>query len=110
MVGTSGDDQVSGRDTGPRFVREPLCEDGSQARLIAGVNNTFNRTADNEARRESGFSENLGTRLLINRLRFVERALALGTKEAMALGAASAAGARPPRWRGCGGPAGCPWA
>ncbi|MDQ3674723.1 MAG: outer membrane beta-barrel protein, partial [Gemmatimonadota bacterium] len=37
------------------------------------LNNTYNRTADNEARRESGFSENLGTRLLINRLRFVER-------------------------------------
>lgn len=37
------------------------------------LNNTYNHTADNEARRESGFSENLGTRLLINRLRFVER-------------------------------------
>jgi hypothetical protein len=44
---------------------------GSNTRI--SLNNTFNRTADNEARRESGFSENLGTRLLINRLRFVER-------------------------------------
>ena len=37
------------------------------------LNNTYNHTADNEARRESGFSENLGTRLLVSRLRFVER-------------------------------------
>ncbi len=44
---------------------------GSKTRI--SLNNTYNRTADNEARRESGFSENLGTRLLINRLRFVER-------------------------------------
>ena len=44
---------------------------GSSTRI--SLNNTYNHTADNEARRESGFSENLGTRLLINRLRFVER-------------------------------------
>ena len=44
---------------------------GASTRI--SVNNTYNHTADNEARRESGFSENLGTRLLINRLRFVER-------------------------------------
>lgn len=44
---------------------------GTSTRL--SLNNTYNHTADNEARRESGFSENLGTRLLINRLRFVER-------------------------------------
>lgn len=39
-------------------------------------NNTYNRTADNEARTEAGFSENLGTRLLVDRLRFVERSVA----------------------------------
>ena len=44
---------------------------GGKTRI--GLNNTYNQTADNEARRETGFSENLGTRLLINRLRFVER-------------------------------------
>ena len=44
---------------------------GTSTRI--SLNNTYNHTADNEARRESGFSENLGTRLLINRLRFVER-------------------------------------
>lgn len=44
---------------------------GSSTRI--SLNNSYNRTADNEGRRESGFSENLGTRLLINRLRFVER-------------------------------------
>ncbi|HLA13565.1 MAG TPA: TonB-dependent receptor, partial [Gemmatimonadaceae bacterium] len=44
---------------------------GASTRI--SLNNTYNHTADNEARRESGFSENLGTRLLINRLRFVER-------------------------------------
>jgi hypothetical protein len=36
---------------------------GDRTRL--SWNNTYNRTADNEARRESGFSENLGTRLSI---------------------------------------------
>jgi outer membrane receptor for ferrienterochelin and colicin len=46
---------------------------GDRTRL--SWNNTYNRTADNEARRESGFSENLGTRLLVDRLRFVERSV-----------------------------------
>ncbi len=37
------------------------------------LNNTYNRTMDNEGRRESGFSENLGLPLDIQRLRYVER-------------------------------------
>jgi TonB-dependent receptor len=36
-------------------------------------NNTYNRTADDEARRETGFSENLGQQLFVDRLRFIER-------------------------------------
>ncbi|MEJ7760720.1 MAG: TonB-dependent receptor plug domain-containing protein [Gemmatimonadaceae bacterium] len=47
---------------------------GSNTRI--SLNNTYNRTSDNEARRENGFSENLGSRLLIDRLRFVERTVA----------------------------------
>lgn len=47
---------------------------GGKTRL--SLNNTYNRSADNEARRESGFSENLGARLLVDRLRFVERTVA----------------------------------
>jgi hypothetical protein len=39
------------------------------------LNNTYNRTADNDARRESGTSENLGLNLAIDRLRYVERAV-----------------------------------
>jgi outer membrane receptor protein involved in Fe transport len=40
------------------------------------INSTYNRTADNEARREDGFSENLGgQRLRIDRLRYVERSI-----------------------------------
>ncbi|HYD54970.1 MAG TPA: TonB-dependent receptor [Gemmatimonadaceae bacterium] len=46
---------------------------GSRSRL--SLNNTYNRTADSEARSESGFSENLGQRLLVDRLRFVERSV-----------------------------------
>jgi TonB-dependent receptor len=37
------------------------------------LNNTYNRTSDNDARVESGISENLGTRLNITRLQYVER-------------------------------------
>lgn len=37
------------------------------------LNNTYNRTSDNDARVESGVSENLGTRLNITRLQYVER-------------------------------------
>ena len=44
---------------------------GSRTRI--SLNNTYNQTADNDARLETGFSENLGTRLRIERLRFVER-------------------------------------
>lgn len=44
---------------------------GSNTRL--SFNNTYNRSADSDARQEAGFSNNLGTRLLIDRLRFVER-------------------------------------
>ncbi len=37
------------------------------------LNNTYNRTMDNEGRREVGFSENLALPLLVQRLRYVER-------------------------------------
>ncbi|HEV2130687.1 MAG TPA: TonB-dependent receptor [Longimicrobiaceae bacterium] len=37
------------------------------------LNNSYNRSADHDARREEGFSENLGIPLLIERLRYVER-------------------------------------
>jgi hypothetical protein len=47
---------------------------GDRTRIA--LNNTYNRTADNEARSEAGFSENLGARLLVDRLRFVERSVA----------------------------------
>jgi hypothetical protein len=46
---------------------------GTHTRL--SLNNTFNRTADNEARTERGFSENLGTELDVQRLRYVERSI-----------------------------------
>jgi outer membrane receptor for ferrienterochelin and colicin len=46
---------------------------GTNTRL--SVNNTYNRTADNEARTERGFSENLGTALDVQRLRYVERSV-----------------------------------
>lgn len=39
------------------------------------LNNTYNRTADDEARTERGFSENLGTALDVRRLRYVERSI-----------------------------------
>ena len=39
------------------------------------LNNTYNRTSDNDARVETGISENLGTRLNITRLQYVERAI-----------------------------------
>ncbi|MFL5521869.1 MAG: TonB-dependent receptor domain-containing protein [Gemmatimonadales bacterium] len=38
-------------------------------------NNTYNRTMDNDGRREQGFSENLATALDIQRLRYVERSV-----------------------------------
>ena len=44
---------------------------GSNTRI--GFNNTYNHSADSEARREAGFDNNLGSRLIIDRLRFVER-------------------------------------
>ena len=44
---------------------------GSNTRI--SFNNTYNHSADSEARREAGFDNNLGTRLIIDRLRFVER-------------------------------------
>ncbi len=37
------------------------------------LNNTYNRTSDNDARVETGTSENLGTQLNITRLQYVER-------------------------------------
>jgi outer membrane receptor for ferrienterochelin and colicin len=46
---------------------------GTHTRLA--FNNTYNRTADNEARSERGFSENLGTELDVQRLRYVERSI-----------------------------------
>jgi hypothetical protein len=39
------------------------------------LNNTYNRTADDEARTERGFSENLGLPLDVRRLRYVERSV-----------------------------------
>lgn len=44
---------------------------GGNTRL--SFNNTFNRTADNEARTEEGFYENHRTNIRIERLRYVER-------------------------------------
>ncbi|MEW5929189.1 MAG: TonB-dependent receptor [Gemmatimonadota bacterium] len=44
---------------------------GEKHRFTA--NNVYNRTADNEARSERGFNENLGLPLEIHRLRYVER-------------------------------------
>ncbi|MDZ4259654.1 MAG: TonB-dependent receptor [Gemmatimonadales bacterium] len=44
---------------------------GSHTKL--SLNNTYNRTMDNEGRRETGFSENLAIPLRIERLRYVER-------------------------------------
>lgn len=41
-------------------------------------NNTYNRTMDNDGRREQGFSENLATTLDIQRLRYVERSVYSG--------------------------------
>lgn len=46
---------------------------GGRTRLA--LNNTYNRTMDSEARRESGRSENLGVPLLITRQRYVERSV-----------------------------------
>lgn len=46
---------------------------GTNSRIT--LNNSYNRTADNEARSEVGLSENLGTVLHIDRLRFVERSV-----------------------------------
>ncbi len=42
------------------------------------VNATYNRTADDEARVESGYSENLGQEFQIQRLRYVERSVFSG--------------------------------
>jgi TonB-dependent receptor len=44
-------------------------------RTRVSLNNTYNRTADDEARTELGFSENLGTALDVRRLRYVERSV-----------------------------------
>lgn len=46
---------------------------GSRTRLA--LNNTYNRTMDSEARRESGMSENLGIPFHIARQRYVERSV-----------------------------------
>src|SRR5690606_21672894 len=46
---------------------------GSSGRLQ--FNNSYTRTADNEARSESGFSENLGRELFVDRLRFISRSV-----------------------------------
>jgi TonB-dependent receptor len=45
------------------------------ARTRVSLNNTYNRTADDEGRTERGFSENLGTALDVRRLRYVERSV-----------------------------------
>jgi outer membrane receptor for ferrienterochelin and colicin len=44
---------------------------GTHSRVA--LNNSYNRTADNEARFETGFYENHGTDIRIERLRYVER-------------------------------------
>jgi hypothetical protein len=44
-------------------------------RTRVSLNNTYNRTADDEARTERGFSENLGTALDVRRMRYVERSV-----------------------------------
>lgn len=46
---------------------------GGRTRLA--LNNTYNRTMDSEARRESGRSENLGVPFIITRQRYVERSV-----------------------------------
>ncbi len=44
---------------------------GSHTRI--GLNTSYNRTADNDGRSETGESENLGGRFTVERLRYVER-------------------------------------
>jgi hypothetical protein len=44
---------------------------GTHSRVA--LNNSYNRTADNEARLERGFYENHGTNIQVERLRYVER-------------------------------------
>lgn len=44
---------------------------GATSRI--SLNTTYNRSADNDARLETGDSENLGSRLQVSRLRYVER-------------------------------------
>jgi outer membrane receptor for ferrienterochelin and colicin len=44
---------------------------GTHSRVT--LNNSYNRTADNEARLERGFYENHGTNIQIERLRYIER-------------------------------------
>lgn len=46
---------------------------GTHSRI--SLNNSYNRTADNEARLETGFYENHGTNIRIERLRYVERSV-----------------------------------
>lgn len=46
---------------------------GPNARVA--LNNMYNRTADNEARREQGVDENTASRVQIDRLQYVERSL-----------------------------------
>jgi hypothetical protein len=46
---------------------------GTHSRI--SLNNSYNRTADNEARLERGFYENHGTNIQIERLRYVERSV-----------------------------------
>jgi len=46
---------------------------GNHSRVA--LNNSYNRSADNEGRRETGFYENHGTNVQIERLRYVERSV-----------------------------------
>ena len=46
---------------------------GTHSRI--SLNNSYNRTMDNEARLETGFYENHGTNIRIERLRYVERSV-----------------------------------
>src|SRR5690606_23528622 len=54
-------------------ILNPSTTLGSGTRLT--LDNAYNRTADNDARHETGTSENLGLNLAIDRLRYVERAI-----------------------------------
>lgn len=76
---------------------------GDHSRL--SLNNSYNRSSDNEARREIGFSEQFASQFRIDRLRYVERSVRstqvagehdFGRQHADWAGTASAVGRREP--------------